>query len=571
MRMTNLFGNTLRQNPSDAEMVSHRLLLRAGMIRPLSTGIYSYLPLGLRAMRRIENIIREEMDSIGGQEMLMPVVHPASIWKESNRWYNVGPELVRFRDRNERDMVLGMTHEEPFTALMRSEISSYRQLPFMIYQIQIKFRDEPRPRGGLVRVREFTMKDAYSAHPDFEDLDRFYPLMRRAYENVYRRCGLETIVVEADTGMMGGTASHEFMILSESGEDTLVRCESCGYAANVEAANIDKGRPEKEEAKPLEEVATPGCKTIEEVASFMGVPTSRTAKAVFYVDHQGEVIFAVIRGDLDVNETKLANAAGAIQLRPATEEELAAVGIVPGYASPIGLEGVKVIVDDSVAEASNLVAGANREGYHFRNVNFRRDFHATVVTDIALARTGDKCVQCGGELRERRGIELGHIFKLGTKYSEAMGATYLDAEGNEKPIVMASYGIGIGRLLAAVVEQHHDENGIIWPPAVAPCQVHLLSLNPDREDVRERADEVYERLDAQWDVLYDDRSEASAGVKFNDADLLGMPVRVTISPRSLEAGGAEVKARWSSEVKVVQLNQLEQGIRESLAGWPGLQ
>jgi len=569
MRMSALFGTTLRQDPADAELVSHKLLVRAGFIRALAAGIYSYLPLAYKAMKKIEAIIRQEMDAIGGQELLMPVVHPAELWKESGRWYALGPELVRFKDRAQRDMVLAMTHEEPVTDLIRREISSYRQLPFMVYQIQIKFRDEPRPRGGLIRVREFTMKDGYSAHPDFADLDRYYPLVRQAYENIFRRCGLKAIVVEADPGMMGGTASHEFMIPSEGGEDTIIRCERCTYAANAEAARFNKELAQDEDLLPLEMVATPGMRTIEEVAGFLGVPTWKTAKAVFYVDREGRVIFAVIRGDLEVNEVKLANVTRSAGLRPATEDELRAAGIVPGYASPVGVKGVQVIVDDSLVGARNVVAGANREGYHFRNVNYGRDFSADVVADIALARSGAPCPVCGAPLLEEKAIELGHIFKLGTKYSEAMGATYLDAEGKERPVVMGCYGIGIGRLLAAIVEQHHDAKGIIWPPAVAPCEVHVVGLNLDDAAVAKTCEEVYGELGRRWAVLYDDRPEPSAGVKFNDADLLGMPVRVTVSRRSLSAGGVEVKARWAAEATVAPVQRCAEAVAAALASWPG--
>jgi len=569
MRMKNLFGVTLRQDPAEAELVSHKLLLRAGMIRPLSTGVYSYLPLAVRAMSKIAGIIREEMNAIEGQEILMPVVQPADLWKESGRWYSVGPELARFQDRGQRNAVLGMTHEEVVTDLLRREVSSYRQLPLMVYQIQIKFRDEPRPRGGLVRVREFTMKDAYSAHADFADLDRYYPFVKQAYENVFRRCGLQAVTVEADTGMMGGTASHEFMILSSAGEDTLIHCDSCGYAANAEAARLAKGEPAGGEPLPLEAVATPGTKTIEALARFLGVPTSKTAKVVFYVDADGKLVLALVRGDLEVNEVKLRNVLKTTELRPATEGDLAAAGIVAGYASPIGIKGVRVVADDSIVGAANLVAGANREGYHYINANYPRDFEAERVADIALARHGDLCDACGNALHDQRGIELGHIFKLGTKYSEAMSATYLDAEGKARPIVMGCYGIGIGRLLAAVIEQHHDERGIVWPPAVAPLGVHLVGLGLDKDEVRNTAESLYRRLDARFGAIYDDRTDPSAGVKFNDADLIGLPVRATVSARSLKAGGAEVKARWASEVQVVPLDRVEAAVNAELETWPG--
>ena len=571
MRMKNLFGTTLRQDPAEAELTSHRLLLRAGMVRALSAGIYSYLPLALKSMQKIQGIIRGEMDAIDGQEILMPVVQPADLWRESGRWFSIGPELVRFQDRAERDMVLAMTHEEVVTDLLRREVSSWRQLPLMIYQIQTKFRDEPRPRGGLVRVREFAMKDAYSAHPDFDDLDRYYPFVRRAYENIFRRCGLDTVVVEADTGMMGGTASHEFMIISDAGEDTLIHCESCGYAANAEAARFVKGEPRGGEPLPLEMVPTPGAHTIQAVADYLGVPTSQTAKVVLYTDQDGKIIMAVIRGDLEVNEIKLANSAKVTEMHVATDDELLRAGIVAGYASPVGLKGVRVIVDDSLVGAANLVAGANKADHHYRHVNYPRDFAAELVADIALARHGDLCTTCGTLLSDERGIELGHIFKLGTKYSVAMDAGYLDAEGQKKPIVMGCYGIGVGRLLAAVIEQHHDERGIVWPPAVAPCEIHITALNLDTELVRQTAEELETSLGKRWGVLYDDRTEASAGVKFNDADLVGLPVRITVSPRSLKAGGVEVKARWAAQAQVVPLETLESAIEAALASWPGPQ
>ncbi|MHB0877643.1 MAG: proline--tRNA ligase [Anaerolineae bacterium] len=569
MRMKTLFSTTLRQDPAEAEMASHKLMLRAGLVRALSTGIYSFLPLGLRSLHKIEGIIREEMDAIDGQEVLMPVVHPADLWRESGRWYSIGPELARFKDRADRDMVLAMTHEEIVTDLVRREVSSWRQLPLMIYQIQTKFRDEPRPRGGLIRVREFMMKDAYSAHPDFEDLDRYYPSVRQAYENVFRRTGLTTVVVEADTGMMGGTGSHEFMILSGSGEDTLIHCDCCGYSANAEAARLAKGEPVGGEPLPLEVVPTPGAHTIQALAEFLGVPTSKTAKVVLYTDQDGRIIMAVVRGDLDVNEVKLAHAAKATDMHVATDAELEAAGIVAGYASPIGQKGVRVIVDDSIVGTANLVAGTNKVDHHYRNVNYPRDFRAEVVADIALARHGDLCETCGTLLADERGIELGHIFKLGTKYSDAMGATFLDADGQKRPVVMGCYGIGVGRLLAAVIEQHHDERGIVWPPAVAPFGVHITPLNLDNEQVKSVAESLEVSLGKRWGVLYDDRTEASAGVKFNDADLIGLPVRVTVSPRSLKAGGVEVRARWAAEAKVVPVDEAESAVAAALDSWPG--
>jgi prolyl-tRNA synthetase len=568
MRMSQLFGNTLRENPANAEMPSHQLLVRAGMIRPLAAGIYSYLPLGWRVLRKIEAIMRQEMKAIGAQDMMMPVVHPAELWQATGRWQSIGPDMGRLRDRAGRDLVLAMTHEEVVAALARHEIQSYRQLPRLVFHIQTKFRDEPRPRGGLIRVREFTMKDAYSLDADLEGLDTAYQKIYQAYVNIFRRCGVETLAVEADVGQMGGSASHEFMVLNENGEDTLILCPACGYAANAERATFAKPEVARPPEGEVEEIATPGCKTIAEVAAFVGVPTHQTLKAVFYVTGDtNEFIFVVIRGDLDVNETKLRNLLGGGDLGPATDAEILAVGAVPGYASPRGLTGVRVIADESVHLGGNFVAGANREGYHLINVNYPRDLQAEMVADIALARTGDACATCGAALTEARGIEIGHLFKLGIRYSEALGATYLDAAGQAHPIVMGSYGIGTGRLMAVVVEQHHDEHGIIWPVEIAPYHVHLVNLGRDASDkVTQTAEALYDDLLAQgFEVLYDDRDER-AGVKFNDADLIGVPVRVTTSRRSLAQGGVEVKRRDASERTIIPLDVLSGEIHCLLKG-----
>ena len=562
MRMSQLFGNTLRENPADAEMPSHQLLVRAGMIRPLAAGIYSYLPLGWRVLRKIEAIMRQEMEAVGAQDMMMPVVHPAELWQATGRWQSMGPNMGRLRDRTGRDLVLAVTHEEVVADLARHEIRSYRQLPRLVFHIQTKFRDEPRPRGGLVRVREFTMKDAYSLDADWQGLDAAYLKMYQVYANIFRRCNVETLVVQADVGQMGGSASQEFMALNEHGEDTLILCPACGYAANVERATFAKPEVERQPEGDAEEMATPGCKTIADVAAFVGVPTHQTLKAVFYVTADGEFIFAVIRGDLDVNETKLRNLLGGAEFGPATDAEIVAIGAVPGYASPRGLTGVRVIADDSVCLGNNFVAGANREGYHLLNVNYPRDFEAELVADFALARAGDACPTCGAALTEARGIELGHLFKLGTRYSEALGATYLDADGQARPIVMGSYGIGTGRLMAVVVEQHHDEHGIVWPVEISPYHVHLINLGRDaEEEATKTAETLYTDLLAQdFEVLYDDRDER-AGVKFNDADLIGVPVRVTVSRRSLAQNGVEVKRRDASERTIVSLDDLAGEIR----------
>jgi prolyl-tRNA synthetase len=566
MRFSKLFGRTLREAPSDAELVSHQLALRAGLIRQLAAGIYSYLPLGWRVVRKIEDIMRQEMDAIGAQEMLMPVVNPAEIWRATGRYDAPapGPTLLRFRDRAKHDMVLAMTHEEVVADLLRSEVSSYRQLPLAVYHIQTKFRDEPRPRGGLIRTREFTMKDAYSCHTDGESLDAFYPHMRQAYESVFRRCHVRTVAVAADTGVMGGAVSHEYMLVSEVGEDTLVLCPNCGYAANAERATFVKPKALVVDREPLRELATPECKTIQQVADFVGVPTEQTLKVVLFSTSSEKVIMALIRGDLEVNPVKLANALGGTELQAAGEEELLAADIVPGYASPVGMPNLRVVADDSITSGGNFVAGANKLGYHFVNVNFPRDFSVSVLTDIALAHAGDACPSCNSPLETARGIELGHLFKLGTRYSEAVGATYLDQEGQARPIVMGSYGIGSGRLLAAIVEENHDEYGIVWPAEVAPYQLHLLSIGADRAEVADAADQLYGSLqEARYEVLYDDRAER-AGVKFNDADLIGIPMRLTVSPKTLAQESVEVKERSAKERHLVALQDLEAMLHESL-------
>ena len=562
MRLSHLFGETLREAPADAEFISHQLLVRAGYIRQLGTGIFSYLPLARRVMDKIEDIMREEMNAIGGQEMTMPVVHPAEVWKETGRWYQIGSEMGRMKDSTGRDMVLAMTHEEVVTDLVRDIIHSYRQLPALIYHIQTKWRDEPRSRGGLIRVREFTMKDSYSLDRDWEGLDKQYWAHYRAYFNIFNRCDLPTIAVESDVGMMGGKQAHEFMYLTSIGEDTLVICDACGYTANRQVATFRKPEPEAEDPQPLEKVATPDTKTIEDLADFLGVPQSKTAKAVFMVAiiTEGEedvqkFVFAVVRGDMDLNETKLANAVKAKELRPAHEEEIKAIGAEPGYGSPIGIKrkNVIVVVDDLVTTSPNLVAGANEEGYHFLNVNYDRDFTADIVADIVAATDGYACPECGAPLRTVRGVEVGNIFKLGTRYSAAMGALFQDKDGTRKPVIMGSYGIGVGRLMASVVEEHHDDYGIIWPITIAPYQVHIVALKGGY-DV---AEQLYQALqDAGVEVLYDDRSEPSPGEKFNDADLIGVPLRLTVGGRSLKKGGVELKRRAEKDVVLVPVDEV---------------
>jgi prolyl-tRNA synthetase len=565
MRLSKLFFTSLRDDPGEAEMPSHRLLLRAGYVRQLGSGIYSLLPLGFRVSKRVEQVIREEMDRIGCQEIEMPVVHPAEIWKESGRYFKIGPELVRFKDRGDRDMVLAMTHEEVVALLLRDIVQSYRQLPMMVYHFQTKFRDEPRSRGGLIRVREFVMKDAYSCDRDDAGLDRSYKLQYEAYERIFRRLGLDAIAVGADVGIMGGSGAHEFMVLNEFGEDTLVLCDQCGYAENQQIAEVQKPDPEPEDALPMEDVETPGATTIESLATFLGIPSSRTAKAAFFVTGDGHFVAAIVRGDYDVNETKLVNAIKAIGgLRPATIEEIKARGMEAGYGSPLGARDATIVVDELVMRSPNLVAGANRVGWHVRNVNVPRDYSPDAVRDITNAREGDACITCGSPVTLRKGIEVGNIFKLGTDFTVAFGSTYLGEDGVRHPIVMGSYGIGIGRNVACVVEAHHDENGIAWPEEVAPYAAHLVAIGANKEP---RVTEVAERLHATaqdagyWrDILYDDRDE-SPGVKFTDAELLGMPWILTVSPRSLAAGGIEVTNRATGERSTRSIEDVEALIR----------
>lgn len=565
MWMSKLFSQTLREVPADTEVASHQLLLRAGFIRQLATGIFSYLPLARRSMTKIETIIRQEMNAIGGQEITMPVVHPAEIWKETQRWYQIDTEMGRFKDKTGRDMALAMTHEEVVGDLVRKEIRSYRQLPQLIYHLQTKWRDDPRPRAGLIRVREFTMKDSYSLDADWEGLDIQYRAHYQAYFNIFNRCGLPAIAVGADVGMMGGSLAHEYMYLTPIGEDTLLLCDHCGYSANRQIARFQKPTLAAETVKPLEKVATPNAKTIDDLAAFLNISKDKTAKAVFMVatlpDGESEInrfVFAVVRGDMEVNETKLANAVKAKALRPAQEEEILGIGAQPGYASPIGLsKDVLIVVDDVIPTSTNLVAGANEAGYHLLHTNYERDYRAQIVADIAAAREGDACPNCGQSLRVSRGVEIGNIFKLGTRYSDAMGCTYLDKDGKLKPVIMGSYGIGVGRLLACIAEAYHDDNGLAWPITIAPYAVHLVILTATGQP-REIASKLYDRLTAEGiEALADDRQE-TPGVKFKDADLIGIPLRLTLSERSLKNGGIELKLRRNSDSSIVPVEPLDQ-------------
>jgi len=591
MRMSKLFSQTLREAPTEAEIRSHQLLLRAGFIRQLAAGIFSYLPLARRTLTKIENIMRQEIEAIGGQEISMPVVQPADIWKETGRWYQIDAEMGRFKDRSGREMALAMTHEEVVADLVRKEVRSYRQLPQLLFHIQTKWRDDPRPRAGLIRVREFTMKDSYSLDADWEGLDCQYRAHYQAYFNIFNRCDLPAIAVKSDVGMMGGQMAHEYMYLTAVGEDTLMLCDVCGYSANRQIAKFKKYIPARETPLEVEKVSTPNSKTIEELASFLNIPKSKTAKAVFLVattspepgaqdgnriepesGMKQRFVFAIVRGDMEVNETKLANAIKARELRPATEEEIRFVGAVPGYASPVGLRRdgkgpkVLVVVDDSIPDSPNLVAGANQEGYHLRNVNYERDYQADIITDIANAQAGDACPDCGKPMRAERGVEIGNIFKLGTRYTDAMGCYFLDQEGQSKPVIMGSYGIGSGRLLACIAEEHHDEQGLIWPITVAPYSVHLITLaGRDKEnDISLMAEGLYKNLSAVGiEVLFDDRNE-SPGVKFNDADLIGLPIRLTVSQRALKNGGVEYKRRDQTERSIIPLEKVVAFVKQEI-------
>ncbi len=575
MRMSQLFLQTLRAAPADAENAGHQLLVRAGFVRQVSAGIFELLPLGLRVKQKIEAILRAEMDALGAQEVSLPVVQPAEPWQRSGRWESWGADMARFQDRSGRDLCLGPTHEELFAELAGQVVSSYRQLPFMLYQIKTKFRDEPRPRAGLIRLREFTMKDAYSFDRGLAGLDAGYETMHQAYLRIFHRCGLDVLAVESDTGMMGGTGAHEFMALTPMGEDTLVICDACDYRANRQVAVFQKAAGVAHPPLPLDEVHTPGVNTIRAMADFLGVPTTQTAKAIFLMAQiEGErgaihdqFVFVVIRGDMELNETKLTNAIRARALRPATVDEIRAIGAEPGYGSPVGIhrQRVLLVVDELIPHSPNLVAGANRPDWHYRNVNCGRDYAADLVVDLAAAEDGHPCARCGAPLRTVRGVEVGNIFKLGVRYSEALDATYLDEKGESHPIVMGSYGIGVERLMGVLAELRHDEQGLCWPVSVAPYQVALVSLATEKTpEVAAAADKVYAQLlDAGLEVLYDDRNER-AGVKFNDADLIGIPLRLTIGGKGLQRGEVEYKVRRTGETGGIALGDVITGVRLAL-------
>ncbi|RJQ44273.1 MAG: proline--tRNA ligase [Anaerolineaceae bacterium] len=559
MRLSQLFNQTLRKPPDQNDVAGHQFLIQAGYLRPLASGIFGYLPLAQRTLANISKIIREEMDAIGGQEVSLPVVHPAEIWQETGRWYSINEEMGRFKDRSGRDMVLAMTHEEAVAAVTRDVIQSYRQLPALIYQLQTKWRDDPRSRAGLIRAREFTMLDSYSLDRDESGLDSQYQAHFQAYSRIFDRCSLPVMAIKSDTGMMGGTFAHEFMYLNPIGEDTIILCSSCGYAANRQIARIQKSSSRPKELKSIEKVATPEKKTIADLVNYLNIPADRTAKAVFMmaeIEGAWQLVLALLRGDLELNETKLSHVINAAQLRPALEDEIKASGAVPGYASPIGLKNTLVVVDDEIPNLRNLTAGANEAGYHLINVNYGRDFKADILADIVCADQGLLCPECGKPLTSQRGVEVGNIFKLGTFYSERMGCRFLDEDGASKPVVMGSYGIGLGRLMSCIAEEHHDEKGLAWPAHIAPYSIYLIHIEDKTGETRRIAESLYAQLiKAGLQALYDDR-DTSPGVKFNDADLLGMPLRLTISARSLSNGGIEIKSRSSEVAQVIDLDRI---------------
>lgn len=568
MKISHLFGQTLREAPAEAETIGHQLLLRAGFIRSVGTGTFAFLPLARRTLAKIENLLRQEMDRLGGQEVSLPFVQPAELWQASGRWCQ--PELTRLQDRQGHSLSLASAYQEVISDLVRREVQSYKQLPRLLYHFATLWRDEERPRNGLLRARQFPVFGCYSLAADETSLEQYESACLQACLRFFRRCGLEVSAVAA--GVEGPDAPHafDFVYLTPIGEESILRCDRCGYLASHQAARFRKPPAAPEDPQPLEKVQTPACKTIEDLANFLGVPKSRTAKAVFFIASvpvgekiRTDFIFAVIRGDMELNEARLASLLGACELRPATEEEIRAIGAEPGFASPIGLKrrpegkdtNVRIIVDDSIPASPNLVAGANEADYHLLNTNYGRDYQADLIADIALAQAGAACPQCGAPLRLERGVEIGNLSRDGTRFAEALGSTFLDKDGQLKPVLMASGGIGLGRLLTCLAEAHHDEHGLVWPVTIAPFQVHLILLRgkstPQAEEIANR---LYADLQAAGlEVLYDDREE-SPGVKFNDADLIGCPVRLTVSERALAQGGVEMKLRHQPEKSIVSLD-----------------
>jgi len=564
MRYSQYFLPTVKETPADAEVVSHKLMLRAGMIRKVAAGVYSYLPFGLRAIRRVEEIVREEMNRAGAVELLLPMANPAELWQESGRWDVYGKELLRFKDRHQRDFCVGPTHEEVITEIVRANIRSYRQLPVNLYQIQTKFRDEVRPRFGLMRGREFIMKDAYSFDSDDAGADRSYQKMRAAYCRIFERCGLQYRMVEADSGAIGGSFSHEFMVLADTGEDVVISCDSCEYSANMEKAVVaDQGAMSREPLREIERVVTKGAHSVAEVSVMLDLKPSQIVKTMI-VDADDELVAVLIRGDHELNEAKIKNLLGASIVEMATPEQIAAATGGPvGFSGPVGLK-LPIYADNAVKNMRNLGVGGNEKDIHLEGVNLERDFQVTRFADLRNATAGDSCPHCDGHYSNTRGIEVGHIFKLGTKYSEAMNATYLDADGKANPIVMGCYGIGIGRTVAASIEQNHDQDGMIWPLPLAPFQVLVNMLNPKDDRVAEAAEQLYLELQQKRiEVLLDDRDERP-GAKFKDADLLGIPLQLIIGARNLKEGNVELKDRRSGEKIIVPQASVVEQVRQTV-------
>lgn len=564
MRFSKSFIKTLKETPKEAETASHKLLLRASMIKKLTSGVYTYLPLGYKALKKVENIVREEMDRAGAQEILMPVLQPAELWKESGRWEVMGPLMMKLQDRNKRDFVLGPTHEEVITDLIRNEISSYKSLPLNLYQIQTKFRDEIRPRFGLMRGREFVMKDAYSFHTSQESLDEEFLNMRDAYSRIFSRCGLKFRPVEADSGAIGGSGSQEFHVLADSGEDEIIYCDSCEYAANVETATSKVEPAPVEELKAAELIDTPNVSKIDDIVNYLNIPYSKTVKAMMYRDMGTDQVYMVlIRGDYEVNETKLRNVINAVDVTLLTDEELEKHGLIKGFIGPYGIElkDIKVLADEEVTKINNHTAGGNKLDTHYINVNYGRDYTADIVADVKTVKPGETCPRCGGKLHSARGIEVGHIFKLGTKYSQALNATYLDDKGESKVMIMGCYGIGVSRTLASAIEQNNDEFGIIWPTALAPYVVDVIPANIKNEDQVKVAEEIYNALLADGiDSMIDDRDERP-GFKFKDADLIGFPFKV-VSGKKAGEGIVELKIRRTGETLEVSKDEVVAKVRE---------
>ncbi|WP_270942993.1 proline--tRNA ligase [Romboutsia lituseburensis] len=560
MKMSKMLMPTLREVPADAEITSHQLMLRAGMIRKMASGVYNQLPMGIRVFKKIENIIREELEKKGCQEILCSGLIPAELWKESGRWDVMGAEMMRLKDRNERDFCLGPTHEEVFTDIIRQEITSYKQLPLNLYQIQVKYRDERRPRFGVMRTKTFTMKDAYSFDVDQEGLDKSYQDMFEAYTNIFARCDLDNSPVQADTGAIGGSVSAEFMVKSEVGEDEIVFCSNCDYAANMEKAVAQSSEVSTEEMKELKEIHTPGVHTIEELENFFKLSADKFAKTLVYVA-DGKTVVVVVRGDREVNEVKVGNAiGGVVEFELANEATVEAVtNATVGFAGPIDIKADYVLIDNEVANARNLVVGANKSEYHIENANYGRDFEGT-VGDFRNVTESDKCTKCGSHFEIARGVEVGHIFKLGTKYSESMGANFVDKDGKSKPIVMGCYGIGVERTAAAVIEQHHDENGIIWPLSIAPYHLVVVPVNIKKAEQMEAAEKLYAQLQSMGvEVLLDDRDER-VGVKFKDSELIGIPMRITVG-KDITEGKVEFKLRDQADKELISLDEIEARIK----------